>query len=547
MFKLDLEKEDPSSKKKLVYPSYEQLLWELSTKQEQDPDIYSEDNPSVNNNVVENPERYNTRHPSTPEPIPTPDYPSYRDLIKAGNRVMIPEKPTFKTGIEYPGLQSEGMAIGSGKKPVDIPGATNYPSYEKLINADRKARTPNPGLDKGPYSSLIDWDTEENKLKSDSEQKKQAQQKIMRTNAIGDAFRLLIDAVGGSRKATIVPRIVNPGITQAMAAYTKADEDYQARLQGLSTRKLAAASADLQYKHGLEAEKTKETFAISQETQKFLDQIKLGDIKHQYRIDELKQQYIQTGDLNHLKAVVELEQQREMNVAKIEEIKTRERAVRGWGLGVSGEPQFDFRTPSKAGDKNPKIPFILPDKPTETVQIPQELVREMVHQLIPDNPNMWDPRIPPTIRAVLQNKDVKIGSLIEAIRASWPVLKEKMPNFAPNAFDNFYPEETGKVGQVGSRTPVVPKPIVRTDGTIDLDDASKEVLQRKIMDSLNDSTLDLNKDKSVNKKIGEISDLIFGSYTAIGSEMTHNKAVTEANNIMSRFRQKKRQAADLSK
>lgn len=76
-----------------------------------------------------------------------------------------------------------------------------------------------------PFSSLIDY----NELLREQEQRSKAlqtsQQKIMRTNAIGDALRVIIDAIGGSMGATITPKAINPAILSSYQRYNQLSDN----------------------------------------------------------------------------------------------------------------------------------------------------------------------------------------------------------------------------------------------------------------------------------------------------------------------------------
>jgi len=109
-------------------------------------------------------------------------------------------------------------------------------------------------LDEGPFSALFDYSNEEKRIQEERERQHQAEEKIMRTNAIGDAFRLLIEGVGGKKGATINPHQVNPAILSAAERHRQADTEYKQKLSQLRLQDLDTKIHDLQYQHGLEAE-----------------------------------------------------------------------------------------------------------------------------------------------------------------------------------------------------------------------------------------------------------------------------------------------------
>lgn len=109
-----------------------------------------------------------------------------------------------------------------------------------------------------PYSALFDYD----QIALEEEQKKQrlqeSQKKIMRTNAIGDAFRLLVDAAGGSKGATITPRPVNPGILKASGRFNALEDQSQTNMERFRLQDLAMREKDMSYGLGLKAQEQKD-------------------------------------------------------------------------------------------------------------------------------------------------------------------------------------------------------------------------------------------------------------------------------------------------
>lgn len=106
----------------------------------------------------------------------------------------------------------------------------------------------------GPFTSLFDYEEEQKALEARKKRQVEAQHKIQRTNAIGDAFRLLFDAVGGSKGATITPKGVNPGIMRASERLQSLNKDYDDKADRLRIQNHGAKEKDLQVKLGLEAE-----------------------------------------------------------------------------------------------------------------------------------------------------------------------------------------------------------------------------------------------------------------------------------------------------
>lgn len=105
-----------------------------------------------------------------------------------------------------------------------------------------------------PYSALFDY---EQLAREEEERKRKLQQgqgKIMRTNAVGDALRLIVDAIGGSKGASIIPRPVNQGILQASQRYNALEDQSSSNMDRLRLQDLAVREKGIQYGAGLEAE-----------------------------------------------------------------------------------------------------------------------------------------------------------------------------------------------------------------------------------------------------------------------------------------------------
>lgn len=111
-----------------------------------------------------------------------------------------------------------------------------------------------PKQDPGPFSVLFDYKEEQKKLDERKKQQEESQKKIMRTNALGEAFRLLVDAVGGSQGASILPRPANPAIFQASERLQGYDKDYRSQSENLRLQDLRTKELDLQHGLGVEAE-----------------------------------------------------------------------------------------------------------------------------------------------------------------------------------------------------------------------------------------------------------------------------------------------------
>jgi hypothetical protein len=104
--------------------------------------------------------------------------------------------------------------------------------------------------DPGPYSTLFDYEKEFEWEKERAKQKQASQQKILRTNAIGDALNLLMESVGGSQGATINKRPPNPFLLKASGRYNEIGDRLDAREGQLRMMDLVQKEKDLGYRLG---------------------------------------------------------------------------------------------------------------------------------------------------------------------------------------------------------------------------------------------------------------------------------------------------------
>ena len=97
-----------------------------------------------------------------------------------------------------------------------------------------------------PYAGLIDLD----KLVQWDQDKEQRLKRVARNNALADSFRLLGEAVYGSKGAPISARGTNPVILQSLSEYTRMDEDYKNRLDRWRLMDLQTNAKNIDYQIG---------------------------------------------------------------------------------------------------------------------------------------------------------------------------------------------------------------------------------------------------------------------------------------------------------
>jgi len=166
--------------------------------------------------------------------------------------------------------------------------------------------------DPGPFTALFDYQEEQKKLEERKKQQEDSQKKIMRTNALGDAFRLLIDAVGGSMGASIIPRPVNPALMKASERLGEYEKDYQTQGDRLRLQDLRAKEMDLQYQQGLESEATKRQW----EGEKI-------DAAHKQQLERDRLNAGYAKDLENVRSKNDLTQLQEKYKGEVEKITTK--------------------------------------------------------------------------------------------------------------------------------------------------------------------------------------------------------------------------------
>jgi len=97
----------------------------------------------------------------------------------------------------------------------------------------------------GPFSSLFDYDKELKTVEEKKQKMQDAERKIARANVMGEAFRVLVDSVGGAHNASITPRPVNPGILKSADMYRYYDQQAEGEKRQLRLSDLAAKEKDL--------------------------------------------------------------------------------------------------------------------------------------------------------------------------------------------------------------------------------------------------------------------------------------------------------------
>lgn len=108
--------------------------------------------------------------------------------------------------------------------------------------------------EEGPFSAVFPYE----ELAKEEEEKKQklqqGQQRIAKTNAVGDALRLIIDSVGAFNGASVTPKGVNPGIIRASDRMRQVQDQSDDTMMRLRLTDLGNRQKDVAYQQGIDAE-----------------------------------------------------------------------------------------------------------------------------------------------------------------------------------------------------------------------------------------------------------------------------------------------------
>jgi len=250
--------------------------------------------------------------------------------------------------------------------------------------------------DTGPYSSIFDYKEEAAKEEEKRNNLAESQRKIMRTNAVGDAFRLLIDGVGGSAGATITPKAVNPGIVNACSRLDSLKKEGDARMERLKVTDLAGKRADIEHKLRIDAEKR--------------------------AIDDRNDIYDKTRDDN----ITDRDTQQK-NAKDLITFNTNE-DIRGYQEKIKSGIATPARTNRKVRYEKEDVEFTTPDT-NETIFISKAEISQMQYELTKDK-TKYDPDLDDALEALMKNEAVKDESAILVLKRNWDKVKRVLPEYA---------------------------------------------------------------------------------------------------------------------
>ena len=261
--------------------------------------------------------------------------------------------------------------------------------------------------DPGPFTSLFNYEEEQKRLEQRKKQQVEAQQKISRTNALGDAFRLLIDAIGGSKGATIVPRGINPAITQASQEQRRLESDYDTKFERLRMQDLMGKEKDIQYGHALQAtEAEREWQGKKLKDQREWENQKIGSTQaFQKEMAGINAKYAK--ELENVRSANDLTQIQEKYKGEVEKITTKASTDIG-KIGGFYVARYDKPDETEVLNREVVIGMFkdlkkyLSDKGTYPSMLPKVLQTENrgnisnddLRKLIADYPDFFGPRLP---------------------------------------------------------------------------------------------------------------------------------------------------------
>lgn len=428
------------------------------------------------------------------------------------------------------------LEFKSDRTGIPVASGTNYSRIINIRNSVDTKADPN----KGPYSSLFNYDQEEADLKTQNEKKQKVQQKIMKTNAVGEAFRLLIEGVGAFGGATITPRNVNPGILSAVSEYAKNEDEYMQRLEGLKNKKLVLKQADLQYSLGQnaasldkaekQAERShQESIQAEKEVDNYIRELRLQE--NQYRL---------RGMENEAVGVQKQIQMGEQTALEIALARKKEQFSRGMDLtGGGASTGIDVLTPPKSDAQRQQQSFVVPDIKKEIFL--NQGMTDYIRTQLQTGRGKYDQSVPQVLRDAMNNKNLQPEAVMTVISENWDYIRDNV--LSPDVYKQIYGVEPGQE-QKPSATQVTnapPKQAKQEDGSVDLDENSQLQLLGRIKETLNNTSF------ADNKKLGTIKEFVYSTYQAAGLSMSQFDAENISKEYLRQWRAQQKALKETAK
>ena len=182
---------------------------------------------------------------------------------------------------------------------------TNMPEQEEPVQEQ-------PARNMAPFSSIFSYEEEENRQKDMFKRREAVDQKIIRTNAIADAFRLITQGVGAGMGATIKKEAPNQNVIKAFDDYMALDDDRREALDRWRMFDWQNQIRDLDYQH---QERARE------DTQEH--QTDLQGTAHGFRQEEALDEFGRKKEMAGTEHGYALEQQGAKDKAALDQIRER--------------------------------------------------------------------------------------------------------------------------------------------------------------------------------------------------------------------------------
>lgn len=419
--------------------------------------------------------------------------------------------------------------------PVPVIKGTNYGQAFANRDAVKKrieeAKAVGPTDLTGPYSALFDWKEEQAKLEAQKEKAQLTQMKIMRTNAIGEAFRILGEGISAGKGAPVTQRNQNPFILEAVNEYAKSDIDYINKLEGVKAKKLALAQADIQYNLNQDAaslakaeRKEERSHDEAKQAEKELDDYIRG-----LRLQE--NSFRLRGIENKANAVKDQIKLGEEAAAQIAINREKERNARGMNLSYENEKKntVDIRIkPDKASDA---MEFVVPDT-KKTVYLPWGTINH-IRTFLQHGKGQYDQSVPAVLRDAMKNDAIKPESLYTAISDSWDYIKTNI--LQPDIYAQIYGGEPGQdTVQAGGQTATADSTATQQTTGMPTNVDWEELLLDNIETIFNDSSI---KDMD---QLFKVRDNIVSSNKENGVKINLNDAMLQAKEMKQSWRVRQR-------
>lgn len=256
---------------------------------------------------------------------------------------------------------------------------------------------PDPQQTTGPYSALFNYEELKKEEEARRKQQEENQLKIMRTNSIGEALRLIGESAGASMGATINRREQNPAIQNASNNLLSIRNLSDTNLERLRLTDLGNKQKDLAYQQSIDAADR--------------------DLKN--KKDAADQAYQREKDLIGARGDEQRKTDAAQSSQRINEYTAKQKADQQ--LLNQQVPRNQMR------DKN-DIAFIEPGT-QKRIYIRPEEIAEMQYQLTKGKMK-YDPELDAALKALMKNELVRDDATIAVLKKNWDKIKYVLPEYA---------------------------------------------------------------------------------------------------------------------